>query len=235
MTMRLQKYLAHAGICSRRRAETHILAGKVTVNGHPVTTLGTSVSPGTDQICFEGQPVTLNPDTLDHIYIVVNKPKGYVTSCSQENTRIILDLVPVRERIYPVGRLDKDSTGLVLLTNDGALHNRLSHPSYDHEKEYLVTTVHPVRGRDLAAMARGMVIDGKRTRKAVVKRLGKKRFKIILKQGRNRQIRKMVGKTGNQVAALHRVRMARISLGSLKPGAWRPLSQEEVKLLLNSS
>lgn len=229
--MRLQKFLAHAGVCSRRKAEEHILAGRVRVNGEVVTALGTQIAPDKDRVVFDNQKVAL-PDTGQAFtYIAVNKPKGVVTTCSQKNARIILDLVPVKTRIYPVGRLDKDSIGLVLLTDDGELHNRLSHPSHDHEKEYLVTTVHPIRDKALKAMADGMVIEGQKTRRARVSRVSKNGFKIILKQGRNRQIRKMVGKTGNKVDMLKRVRMANINLGGLKEGKWRYLTDKEVKIL----
>ena len=226
--MRLQKYLAHAGVCSRRAAETHILEGRVRVNGHRVTTLGTQVDPAKDKISFQNKPVVLKGEA-SHIYIAVNKPRGVVTTCSQKNVKIILDLVPVKERIYPVGRLDKDSDGLVLLTNDGQLHNRLSHPSHDHEKEYRVTTHHPMADKALETLAKGVVIDGEKTRRAVVKRLGPKEFKIILKQGRNRQIRKMVGAVGNRVGRLQRIRMANVRLGNLKQGSWRHLTPGEIK------
>lgn len=229
--MRLQKFLAHAGICSRRKAETHILAGRVKVNQTIATELGTRVIPGKDNVLFDGKPVRLSVSNKKHTYIAVNKPKGVVTTCAQDKVKIILDLVPVRQRVYPVGRLDKESIGLVLLTDDGDLHNRLSHPSHDHEKEYLVTTVQPVSDRDLEAMASGMVIDGKKTRRALVARTSKNGFRIVLKQGLNRQIRKMVGKTGNKVDMLKRIRMANINLGNLKPGKWRYLTTDEIKQL----
>jgi len=226
--MRLQKFLAKAGVCSRRAAEKLMVDGRIQVNGDTVTTLGTRVDPDTDKVVYDGRPVRLSPQKKC-VYIAVNKPEGVVTSCARKhNDRIILDLVPIQERIFPVGRLDKDSQGLVLLTNDGDLHNRLSHPSHNHEKEYHVTTTHPVKDADLAAMAGGMKIQGKKTRKARVRRTGKNRFIIVLKQGLNRQIRKMVGKTGNQVETLLRVRMANISLGDLQPGAWRHLTPEEI-------
>ena len=229
--MRLQKFLAHAGICSRRKAETFILEGRVNVNAKVIRELGTQVTPGKDDVCFDGKPVQLSHTDKEYTYIAVNKPKGIVTTCSQKNARIILDLVPVKQRVYPVGRLDKDSVGLVLLTNDGELHNRLSHPSHDHEKEYLVYTVHPIKNRALKDMAEGMIIDGQKTRRANVTRVSKNGFKIVLKQGLNRQIRKMVGKTGNKVDMLKRIRMANINLGSLPPGKWRYLTDEEVKKL----
>ncbi|WP_022668544.1 pseudouridine synthase [Desulfospira joergensenii] len=232
--MRLQKYMAHAGVCSRRKAEAHILDGRVEVNGKIVTTLGTQVDPGKDRVRFDKKPVK-PPGRSSHTYILVNKPRGIVTSCAQEKTRIILELVPVKQRVYPVGRLDKDSEGLVLLTDDGELHNRLSHPSHDHEKEYRVTTLYPIKDQALETMAGGMVIDGTRTRKAKVRRLGKNEFRIILKQGLNRQIRKMVGKTGNRVERLLRTRMANLTLGRLKPGQWRHLSREEIRQLTDNS
>ncbi len=229
--MRLQKFLAHAGICSRRKAESHIIDGRVMVNDIIITELGTQVDPVKDKVSFDNSLVEMPKADQGLIYIAVNKPRGVVTTCSQKNVKIILDLVPVKERIYPVGRLDKDSIGLVLLTNDGDLHNRLSHPSHDHEKEYLVTTVHSIGNGPLKAMAAGMVIEGEKTREARVKRVSKNGFKIILKQGRNRQIRKMVTKVGNKVDMLKRVRMANINLGNLKEGKWRYLTTQEMKTL----
>ncbi len=227
--MRLQKFLAHAGICSRRKAETLILEGRVQVNDQQVTTLGTQVDPEHDRVTFDNKPV--KPPQAKFTYIAVNKPRGYITSCAHKNARIILDLVPLKKRVYPVGRLDKDSQGLVLLTDDGELHNRLSHPSHNHEKEYQVKTLHPIGDIALNAMADGMVIEGSKTRRAVVHRISPNEFKIILKQGRNRQIRKMVGESNNQVATLQRIRMANITLGNLKEGAWRYLTEQEIQVL----
>ena len=227
--MRLQKYLAHAGICSRRKAEEYIRDGKVRVNDTVITTLGTRVDVEKDRVFFDNRPIRFEPEDKK-IYIAVNKPKGVVTSCSrQKKSRIILDLIDIEERIYPIGRLDKDSTGLLLMTNDGDLHNRLSHPSYDHEKEYLVTTGRPITDAALKRMADGMVIDNQKTRRSRVNRISENRFKIILKQGLNRQIRKMVKQTGNTVVRLERVRMANIRIGRLKPGRWRYLNPDEIK------
>jgi 23S rRNA pseudouridine2605 synthase/23S rRNA pseudouridine2604 synthase len=130
-----------------------------------------------------------------------------------------------------VGRLDKNSKGIILLTNDGELHNKLSHPSFDHEKEYIVTTVDPVSDKALRSMAEGVMIDEVKTRKATVKRISDKQFSIVLKEGRNRQIRKMVQKTGNEVDTLLRIRIANIHLGKLKEGAWRYLTEAEIRQL----
>ena len=161
----------------------------------------------------------------------MNKPEGYVTTCSQKKTKIVMDLIDIDERVYPVGRLDKDSKGLILLTNDGELHNKLSHPSFNHEKEYIVTTVDPVSDTSLKSMAGGLIIDSIKTRKAIVKRISDNQFRIVLKEGRNRQIRKMVEKIGNKVNALLRTRIANINLGNLKEGTWRYLTKEEIRQL----
>jgi 23S rRNA pseudouridine2605 synthase len=226
--MRLQKFLARAGVCSRRAAEKLMVDGRIQVNGNTVITLGTQVDPKTDEVVCDGKPVCLSPQKK-LVYIAVNKPKGVVTSCARKhNDRIILDLVPVIERVFPIGRLDKDSQGLVLLTNDGDLHNKLSHPSHNHEKEYRITTGHSIEDADLTAMAQGMVIQGQKTRKARVRRISENMFSIVLKQGLNRQIRRMVGKTGNRVETLVRIRMANVTLGDLQPGAWRYLTPREI-------
>lgn len=228
--MRLQKYLAHAGICSRRKAEEHILNGRVKINQQIVTKLGTKIDFEKDIVFFDNKKVILK-EKSPKIYIALNKPVGYVSSCSQQKSKIILDLIDIDERVYPIGRLDKDSRGLLLLTNDGDLHNRLSHPSFNHEKEYIVTTLHPISETCLMEMAKGMVIDKVITRKAKVKRLLKNKFNIVLKQGKNRQIRKMVGKSGNKVDSLKRVRIANIYLENLQEGKWRYLTPKEIKQL----
>lgn len=233
--MRLQKFLAHAGICSRRTAETFILEGRIRVNQATITTLGTQVDPEKDQVFFDN--IRVNPPDASEgfTYIVVNKPLGVITSCSQKNARIILDLVPIKKRVYPIGRLDKDSVGLVLLTDDGELHNRLSHPSHNHEKEYRVKTRLPLSDQDLTAMADGIVIEGIKTRRARVRRIADDEFSIILKQGRNRQIRKMVEQLHNKVDTLKRIRMANINLGGLKESGWRYLTPREIKGLTQLS
>lgn len=228
--MRLQKYLAHAGLCSRRKAEEYILNCRIKVNGKTISELGTKIDPLIDAVFFDDEPVLLNQEP-SKIYIALNKPEGYVTSCSQKKAKIVMDLIHIDERVYPVGRLDKDSRGLILVTNDGELHNKLSHPSFNHEKEYIVTTVDPVSDRALKSMADGLIIDTIKTRKAIVKRISDNQFHIILKEGRNRQIRKMVQKTGNKVDTLLRIRIANIHLGNLKEGTWRYLTKEEIRQL----
>ena len=162
----------------------------------------------------------------------MNKPKGYVTSCSHAGELVVMDLIDLSQRLYPVGRLDKDSTGLLLLTNDGRLHHRLSHPSFDHEKEYEVTVDRPILDNALHQLADGMPLMGSKTRPAGVQRLTGRRFKMVLQEGRNRQIRRMVRKMGYRVVRLKRIRVANIRLGNLPIGAYRYLTAREQKTLL---
>jgi len=227
--IRLQKFLSSAGICSRREGETYIQEGRVRVNGSVVTELGTKVDPVSDRVEVDGKPVEPAGDV---IYIALNKPKGYVSTCHQANEKIVLSLIDLTERIYPIGRLDKDSTGLLLLTNDGRLHHRLSHPSFDHEKEYEVTVAKDITWGALHKLEKGLPMMGTRTRSAGIKRLSSKQFRIVLKEGKNRQIRRMVRKVGNQVTRLHRVRVSNIAIGKLPSGLWRHLTRKEVSNLL---
>lgn len=227
--MRLQKFLSAAGVCSRREGEAYIQSGRVSVNGSVVTELGTKVDPEKDRIAVDGAPVTLERNL---IYIALHKPKGYVTSCRQGEDKIVLDLIDIPERIYPVGRLDKDSSGLLLLTNDGRIHHRLSHPSFDHEKEYDVTVGKPMPIGAIRKLEKGLPLMGRKTRPAAVKQLSAQRFRITLMEGRNRQVRRMVRKVGNQVTRLHRIRISSIRIGSLAPGSWRYLQEAEKSELL---
>jgi 23S rRNA pseudouridine2605 synthase/23S rRNA pseudouridine2604 synthase len=230
--VRLQKWLAAAGVCSRRKGEILIQEGRVAVNGQVVTALGTKIDPAVDLVTVDGAPVAAVDEPL--VYLIVNKPRGVVTSCAQEGVPVVLDLIDCAARVFPVGRLDKDSTGLVLLTNDGRLHHGLLHPSFDHEKEYEVTVARPIPNGALRRMAQGMPMMGTRTRPALVRRHAGRRFRITLQEGKNRQIRRMVRKIGNQVVALKRIRMATIRLGNLKEGQWRHLSAGEVERLLGA-
>lgn len=205
-----------------------IRAGRVRVNGEVVTTLGTKVDPEKDRVQVDGRPVGT---VSEKIYVALHKPKGYVTSCDHPGQKLVIDLIDLKERIYPVGRLDKDSTGLLLLTNDGRLHHRLSHPSFDHEKEYDVTVDRPIDDGTLRRLAEGVRIIGGMTRPARVRRLAGRRFRIVLLEGRNRQIRRMVKELGYKVKRLKRIRMAHIHLGDLPEGAWRHLTHSEMKRL----
>ncbi|MGD9300419.1 MAG: pseudouridine synthase [Desulfobacterales bacterium] len=227
--VRLQKFLSAAGVCSRRKGEELIVAGKVAVNGETIVELGQKIDPDQDLVEVNGK--TIQP-AHRLIYVALNKPKGYVTSCSHPGQKVVLDLIDISERIYPVGRLDKDSTGLLLLTNDGRIHHRLSHPSFDHEKEYDVTVARSISNGALKKMSDGLPLMGTKTRSARITRISPRRFRIVLKEGKNRQIRRMARKVGSKVTRLQRIRFANINLGDLPPGQWRYLSQSEKKSLL---
>ena len=227
--MRLQKFLSAAGVCSRRKGEEYIKAGRVAVNSQIVVELGAKVDPAVDLVQVDGNPVQSSQPL---IYIALNKPRDYVTSCSHPGEKIVLDLVDIPRRVYPIGRLDKDSTGLLLLTNDGRLHHKLSHPSFDHEKEYDVTMTKPITDGALRKMAQGLPMMGTQTRPARVQRISARRFRIVLQEGKNRQVRRMVRKVGNKVTGLKRIRVANIKLGGLAPGAWRHLNDQEKRELL---
>ena len=224
--MRIQKFLSAAGVCSRRRGEALIKAGRVSLNGQMVVELGTKIDPGNDQLSVDGRPIKYEPSML---YIALNKPANYVTSCCHPGEKIVLDLLDIAQRVYPIGRLDKDTTGLLLLTNDGRLHHKLSHPSFNHEKEYDVIVAKPITDGALQKLAAGLPMMEGKTRPAKVQRITSRRFRIILKEGKNRQVRRMVRKVGNQVTKLKRIRVASIKLGQLPTGKWRHLTEKEKK------
>jgi 23S rRNA pseudouridine2605 synthase/23S rRNA pseudouridine2604 synthase len=228
--MRLQKYLSSAGFCSRRKGEKYIKDGRVKINGIVVNELGTKINPQTDSVQVDQ---TLVQADQKKIYVALNKPAEYVTSCDHPGEKIVLDLVDIPQRIYPIGRLDKDSTGLLLLTNDGRLHHRLSHPSFDHEKEYEVTVSRHITGGSLRSLAKGIPLMGTKTRPAKIQRISAKQFRIILKEGKNRQIRRMVRKVGSRVTGLKRIRISNIKLGKLSQGSWRYLGEKERESLLS--
>ncbi|MFW6052489.1 MAG: pseudouridine synthase [Desulfosalsimonas sp.] len=229
--IRLQKYLADVGVCSRRKGEQYIRDGLVRVNNEVVTRPGTTVDPEKDIVEVSGKRVGPLEEDL---YIMLNKPAGYLSTCSQPGRRIVLDLVDVKQRVFPVGRLDRDSTGLLLLTSDGRIHNRLAHPSFDHEKHYMVETDFPVSDHDLERLENGVQLSDGMTRPAKVERKSKNRFSIVLQEGRNRQIRRMAEALGYNVVSLHRTRMGPLYLKNLPPGKWRHLADTERHALLKA-
>ena len=232
MKERLQKILSAAGICSRRAAEGYLTAGRITINGE-LAQLGQQADPETDDIRVDGVPLDREPEA---VYLMLNKPRGYVTTVSDEQGRkTVMDLLTgVHTRIYPVGRLDRDSEGLLLLTNDGALTQRLLHPSHEVSKEYRVTVSGPVehaaenlrRIRDVAGMA---------IRPAEVQMLRREgnraELRIVIHEGRNRQIRRMCARCGLEVLRLQRVREHCLELGTLPLGQWRYLTAAEIAAL----
>ena len=235
MTERIQKLLAAAGLCSRRTAEEWIAAGRVTVNGRRVR-VGDKADPETDDIRVDGRPLR---GAAQHVYLMLHKPRGYVTTLSDERGRpTAASLVRgCGARVYPVGRLDLDSEGLLLFTNDGALTHALLHPSHQIEKEYRVTVTGPVEGaaQRLAAIRD---LEGERIRPARVRELwrdgSKAALSVTIHEGKNRQIRRMCRQAGLAVRRLQRVREHTLTLGDLPVGQWRYLTQQELRDLEGS-
>jgi 23S rRNA pseudouridine2605 synthase/23S rRNA pseudouridine2604 synthase len=228
--MRLQKYLSQSGLASRRKAEEYIEKGLVRVNGVKVKKLGSKIDPAIDKVTVEDRVIE---ERNRMIYIIIHKPREVVTTNPQSGEIDVLQLVKgVGERIFPIGRLDKDSSGLLILTNDGALANRLMHPRYEHEKEYLITTVQEVSEGALDRLRQGVMVLGQKTLPPKIKRISSHRFQIILKEGKNRQIRRMFEKIGVKVDRLKRVRIENVRLGELAPGQWRYLNESEKNKLL---
>lgn len=225
--MRLNKYISETGACSRREADAWIEAGRVTINGVPAS-LGTKVGEN-DRVCVDGREVGR---ARQHVYIALNKPVGITCTTERHIAGNIVDFVKHRERIFPIGRLDKDSEGLILLTNNGDIVNEILRVENEHEKEYLVTVDRPVTPIFLNGMASGVRILGTTTKPCRVTRLASATFKIILTQGLNRQIRRMCSFFGYKVVRLQRTRIINITLDGLKVGQWRELSAAEVRGLL---
>lgn len=225
--MRLNKYISETGLCSRREADARIEAGRVTING-AVATLGTQVKEG-DVVCVDGQPVG---GEQKHVYIALNKPVGVICTTDREIPGNITDFVNYRERIFPIGRLDKESEGLILLTNNGDIVNEILRVENAHEKEYVVTVDRPVTEIFLNGMASGVRILGTVTRPCKVTRVAPATFRIVLTQGLNRQIRRMCSFFGYKVLRLQRVRIINLTLDGLKTGQWRELKDGEVRGLL---
>jgi 23S rRNA pseudouridine2605 synthase len=234
---RIQKVIADAGFCSRRKAEELISSGRVKLNGHPVK-LGDKAA-FNDIITIDGEKITV-PKKKNFIYIMLNKPRGYVTTMSDElDRRCVTELIEdVGERVYPVGRLDRNSEGLLLFTNDGEFANSIMHPSKHISKTYRVTVRPDISDDQLVKMSEGIVIDGQKTLPANIvvktKEPGRVVMLITIHEGRNRQIRKMCEAVGLEVARLKRISVGPIKLGMLKPGTWRELSAEELNAIRNA-
>ncbi|MCT4617213.1 MAG: rRNA pseudouridine synthase [Candidatus Gracilibacteria bacterium] len=225
--MRLQKYLSQAGICSRRKAEEYISKGLVKVNGK-IAEVGQKINSKVDKVELLDEAVKIQEN---FVYYKLNKPRGIVTTCAQYKENAIIDIVDIKERVFPIGRLDKDTTGLILLTNDGRLANFLMHPKYNHEKEYLVSTFGPISDKAIDKLKKPMFILGSYTAGAKVKRASSGKVKITITEGKNRQIRRMIERVGYDVKTLKRIRIENIELGSLEPGEYVHLSNKEKKNL----
>lgn len=234
--MRLQKYLAEAGLTSRRKAEQLIVEGKIKVNGNIVTELGTKVNPDKDKVTYNEKEVKLKDDK---VYILLNKPIGYVTTVKDQfNRDSVIDLVKVKQRLVPVGRLDMYTSGALILTNDGDFVYKVTHPKHEIDKTYTVTLKGIVNKEDVQKLKDGVDIGNYITRPAKVKILKTdeekniSRLQIIIHEGKNRQVRKMCESIGYKVLALHRSEIAGIGVKDIELGKWRYLTQNEVKKLL---
>jgi 23S rRNA pseudouridine2604 synthase len=228
--MRLNKFISETGVCSRREADAWIEAGRVTVNGARAT-LGTQVG-ASDVVCVDERPLGA---PKRHVYLALNKPVGITCTTERHVAGNIVDFVRHRERIFPIGRLDKDSEGLILLTNNGDIVNEILRAENEHEKEYLVTVDRPTTDIFLRGMASGVRILGTVTKPCKVQRVDPCTFRIVLTQGLNRQIRRMCSFFGYRVRRLQRVRIIDLTLAGLKVGQWRELTSAEVQGLLGKT
>ena len=237
--VRLQKYLAECGIASRRKCEEYIKQRKVEINGIIITELGTKVNPEKDKIKFEGKEVSKNNKL---VYILLNKPIGYVTTSDEQFGREkVLDLVKIKERIVPVGRLDMYTSGALILTNDGDFVYKVTHPKHEITKTYTVTIKGIIKTDEVDKLRKGVDIDGYITKPAKVKILKTdtekniSRLEIIIHEGKNRQVRRMCESIGKRVIALHRSKIGNISVKDIELGKWKYLKNEEVADILRGS
>ena len=231
--MRINKHIAESGYCSRREADRLIAARRVTVNGIAAG-MGTQVEEG-DEVLVDGQALLARKPQKGgrrHVYIALNKPVGITCTTEREVSGNIVDFVDHEQRIFPIGRLDKDSEGLILLTSNGDIVNEILRHENGHEKEYLVGVNKPVTPEFLAGMAKGVVIHGRKTLPCRCSRIAKFGFRIVLTQGLNRQIRLMSAAFGYRVTELRRVRIDNVKLGTLRLGQWRNLTDAELQGLL---
>jgi 23S rRNA pseudouridine2604 synthase len=225
--MRLNKYISETGICSRRQADQWISEGRVRINGK-LPELGTKVEPG-DRVEVDGQAIEARES---QVYLALNKPVGITCTTERHVSGNIIDFIGHPQRIFPIGRLDKASEGLILLTNNGDIVNELLRSENNHEKEYVVTVDRPLSEEFLEGMANGVEILGRRTKPCRVRKIGKNVFGIVLTEGLNRQIRRMCAAFGYEVRRLQRVRIVNIRLDGIKVGQWRNLSLAELQGLL---
>lgn len=229
-TEKLARYLARCGVDSRRRCEDMIRAGWVRIDGQVVNQPETRIASEGLEISVRGRRITA-PSSFR--YIILNKPAGVICTCrpSREKGPTILNLVNIPERVYPAGRLDRDTSGLVLLTNDGELAQRLTHPSYQKEKEYLIDTRRPLADEDLDRLRRGVMLEDGHSRFSSIARVGKRRLKVTLTEGRKRQIRRTLNAIGLSIGRLHRIRLGALRLSQLPSGQWRNLDVNEIRRL----
>ena len=232
--MRLNKFLASAGVASRRKCDELLQQGLISVNGQVVSELGTVINEKKDKVFYEGRQVLL-PSSF--VYIKLNKPKGYACTAKDEKGRkTIYDLLPREERLFSIGRLDYDTEGLIILTNDGDFANKVAHPRYSVDKEYHVTIEGQIKESELAVLRKGVVIEGQRMPSAKVEFLsndGKNtKLSVVIDEGMNRQIRRMFEAIGKSIKLLKRVRIGNVRLGGVKRGDFRDLTTQELNSLV---
>ncbi len=225
--IRLQKFIADAGIASRRKAEILIESGKIKVNDVVITKLGTTVDPEHDHITYNDRPIK---PISKHVYIALHKPEGYVSSTVSNQGRSVNQLVELKPkvRLYPVGRLDKDSSGLMIMTNDGDFAQRVTHAKFGLSKEYFVVLDQDLRAEDIVKLKKGLRLNGEKIAPVDVVNAANKSARLILHQGINRQIRRMLGALGYTVVRLKRVRIGKLEIGKMQPGNWSHIKPKDV-------
>lgn len=228
-TLRLQKYLSQSWICSRRKAEEFIAAWLIKVNWQ-IATIWMSINPEIDKVEMLDKAIK---EQNEFVYYKLNKPRGIITTCAQYHEKNIIDIMDVKERVFPIWRLDKDTTGLIIMTNDGRLANYLMHPKYNHEKEYIVETFWSIDDKQLDDMRNGLLILWSYTKKAIINRISSWRFSIIITEWKNRQIRRMVEKVWSRVKKLKRIRIENIELWKLNDWQYKHLTNTELKGLFD--
>lgn len=225
--IRLNKYIASTGLCSRRRAEEYIINGKVRVNEKIVRKLATNINEIEDKVYIDGKIINLEQEK---VYIMLNKPVGYVTTNKEQfNRPSTKELVKVNYRVFPIGRLDMNTEGLLLFTNDGDFSNKLMHPSQNIKKTYIAKIGGIITDEKIEALSKGVDIGGYITKKAYVENLGNNELKIVISEGKNRQVRKMCGAVNLKVIGLKRIKIGKLEIGNLKVGKYRYLTDNEIK------
>lgn len=228
--VRIQKYMSQAWICSRRKAEDYIERGLIKVNGQ-IAKIGESIIPWKDKVELLNKAIE---EQSNLVYYKLNKPRWIETTCAQHNEKNIVDIMDVKERVFPIWRLDKETTWLILMTNDWRLANFLMHPKYEHSKEYVVETFWKISDEQLEEMRRWLFILWSYTKEAIIKRLASWKFSITITEWRNRQIRRMVEKVWSRVKKLKRIRIENIVLWKLDYGEYKHLSKGEISELFNT-
>jgi pseudouridine synthase len=231
-TIKISKFLSECGVASRRKSEELIKRGKIFVNGQRLSNVAERINPQKDEVKAFGKIVK----PKNHVYYLLYKPVGYTTTTADIHAQnLITDLVPNEPPVWPVGRLDKNTSGLILLTNDGEFTQKLTHPKYEKEKEYSIITNQSLSEEEISKIQNGLHLDDGSIKPELFEGIKDNQYKMILKEGRKRIVRRIIEKVGKRVAQLKRVRVATLTLGSLKPSEWRKLTEREIKKLVSDN